>query len=166
MPLIERKLTLKQQAFADNYIEIGNATEAYKRAYPNVKRDETARSASSRMLTNVNVKSYIENRMEELKSERVADQQEILELLTSIARGETTAATLRSVDVGVQTIDEDMPPTMGERIKAAELLGKRHAMWTEKQEVGITGTIDNKVDFSGLSTEELRAIANSKRRTD
>lgn len=166
MPLIERKLTLKQQAFADNYIELGNATEAYKRAYPNVKRDETARAASSRMLTNVNVKSYIENRMEELKSERVADQQEILELLTSIARGETTAATLRSVDVGVQTIDEDMPPTMGERIKAAELLGKRHAMWTEKQEVGITGTIDNKVDFSGLSTEELRAIANSKRRTD
>ncbi|MEK4085622.1 terminase small subunit [Psychrobacillus sp. FSL K6-1415] len=164
--MIERKLTLKQQAFADNYIELGNATEAYKRAYPNVKRDETARAASSRMLTNVNVKSYIENRMEELKSERVADQQEILELLTSIARGETTAATLRSVDVGVQTIDEDMPPTMGERIKAAELLGKRHAMWTEKQEVGITGTIDNKVDFSGLSTEELRAIANSKRRTD
>ena len=166
MPLIERKLTIKQQTFADNYIELGNATEAYKRAYPNVKRDETARAASSRMLTNVNVKSYIENRMEELKSERVADQQEILELLTSIARGETTAATLRSVDVGVQTIDEDMPPTMGERIKAAELLGKRHAMWTEKQEVGITGTIDNKVDFSGLSTEELRAIANSKRRTD
>lgn len=166
MPLIERKLTLKQQAFADNYIELGNATEAYKRAYLNVKRDETARAASSRMLTNVNVKSYIENRMEELKSERVADQQEILELLTSIARGETTAATLRSIDVGVQTIEEDMPPTMGERIKAAELLGKRHAMWTEKQEVGISGTIENKVDFSGLSTEELRAIANSKRRTD
>ena len=166
MPLIECKLTIKQQAFADGYIELGNATEAYKRAYPNVKKDETARAASSRMLTNVNVKSYIENRMEELKSERVADQQEILELLTSIARGETTAATLRSVDVGVQTIEEDMPPTMGERIKAAELLGKRHAMWTEKQEVGITGTIDNKVDFSGLSTEELRAIANSKLRTD
>lgn len=50
--------------------------------------------------------------MEELKSERVADQQEILELLTSIARGETTATTLRSVDVGVQTIEEDMPPTI------------------------------------------------------
>ena len=166
MPLIERKLTIKQQTFADNYIKYGNATEAYLKAYPSVKKETTARTNGSRLLTNANVKAYIKDRMEELKSERVADQQEILELLTSIARGETTAATLRSVDVGVQTIDEDMPPTMGERIKAAELLGKRHAMWTEKQEVGITGTIDNKVDFSGLSTEELRAIANSKRRTD
>ena len=82
MPLIERKLTIKQQAFADYYIELGNAREAYKRAYPNVKKDETARAASSRMLTNVNVKAYIEERMELLESERVATQQEVMETLT------------------------------------------------------------------------------------
>jgi len=134
MPLIEQKLTVKQQAFADYYIELGNATEAYLKAYPNVKKEATARAAGSRMLTNVSVKSYIDNRMEELKSERVADQQEILELLTAIARGETTSATLRGIGEGAQTIDEDMPPTTAERIKAAELLGKRYRMWIDKVE--------------------------------
>lgn len=134
MPLIEQKLTVKQQAFADYYIELGNATEAYLKAYPNVKKEATARAAGSRMLTNVSVKFYIDNRMEELKSERVADQQEILELLTAIARGETTSATLRGIGEGAQTIDEDMPPTTAERIKAAELLGKRYRMRIDKVE--------------------------------
>ncbi|WP_445928404.1 terminase small subunit [Lysinibacillus sp. FSL M8-0134] len=134
MPLIEPKLTVKQQAFADYYIELGNATEAYLKAYPNVKKEATARAAGSRMLTNVSVKSYIDDRMEELKSRKVADQQEILELLTAIARGETTSATLRGIGEGAQTIDEDMPPTTAERIKAAELLGKRYRMWVDKVE--------------------------------
>lgn len=62
---------MKQQAFADFYIELGNATEAYNRAYPNVKKDKTAKAAGSRLLTNVNVKAYIDERMEELKSKRV-----------------------------------------------------------------------------------------------
>lgn len=134
MPLIEPKLTVKQQAFADFYIELGNATEAYLKAYPNVKKEATARAAGSRMLTNVSVKSYIDSRMKELKSKKVADQQEILELLTAIARGETTSATLRGIGEGAQTIDEDMPPTTAERIKAAELLGKRYRMWVDKVE--------------------------------
>lgn len=135
MPLIERKLTIKQQAFADAYIESGNGSEAYKKAYPNVKKDETARVNASRLLTNANVKSYIAERMEELKSERVADQQEILELLTSVIRGEAQSAVLRGIGEGAQTIDDEMPPTTAERIKAAELLGKRYAMWTDKQQV-------------------------------
>lgn len=134
MLLIEHKLTVKQQAFADYYIELGNATEAYLKAYPNVKKEATARANGSRLLTNANVKAYIDERMEELASERVATQQEVMETLTAILRGETTAATLRSIDIGVQKIDENMPPTMSERIKAAELIGKRHRMWIDKVE--------------------------------
>ncbi|MGE7989383.1 terminase small subunit [Lysinibacillus fusiformis] len=146
--MIEHKLTVKQQAFADFYIELGNATNAYLKAYPNVKKEATARAAGSRMLTNVSVRTYIDSRMEELKSERVADQQEILELLTAIAKGETTSATLRGIGEGAQTIDEDMPPTTTERIKAAELLGKRYSMWTDKQQVDINGSVTTKADFS------------------
>lgn len=166
MPLIESKLTVKQRAFADAYIEIGNATEAYLKAYPNVKKEATARAAGSRMLTNVSVKSYIDSRMEELKSQKVADQQEILELLTAIARGETTSATLRGIGEGAQTIDEDMPPTTAERIKAAELLGKRYRMWTEKVDVEHSGEIESRLDLSRLTDEELRALANSIKKTD
>lgn len=135
MPLIEKKLTVKQQAFADAYIELGNATQAYLKAYPNVKKEETASAAGSRMLGNVKVKAYIDERMEQLKSERIADQQEILETLTAVLRGETTSAVLRGIGEGAQTIDEEMPPTTAERIKAAELLGKRYGMWVDKQEI-------------------------------
>lgn len=134
MPLGEVKLTIKQQAFADYYIQLGNATEAYLKAYPNVKKETTARANSSRLLTNANVSAYIENRMEELKSERVADQQEILEYLTSIMRGNHKEEVLRGVGEGAQVID-DIDVSAKDRIKAAEMLGKRYAMWTDKQQV-------------------------------
>ncbi len=139
MPLIEQKLTVKQQAFADYYIELGNATDAYLKAYPNVKKEATARAAGSRMLTNVSVKSYIDNRMEELKSERIADQQEIMEYLTSIMRGEHKEETLRGIGEGAQVID-NIEVSAKDRIKAAEMLGKRFAMWTDKQEINATVT--------------------------
>lgn len=133
-PLIERKLTLKQQAFADYYIELGNATQAYLKAYPNVKKETTAKANASRLLTNANVSSYIDERMEELKSERVADQQEVLETLTAIMRGEASAGALKGVGGGEEEVINDMPATMSERIRAAELIGKRHRMWVDKVE--------------------------------
>lgn len=128
MPLEVKKLTPKQQAFADYYIELGNAEQAalqagYSKAY--------ARGNAHKLVANVSVKSYIDNRMEELKSKRVADQQEVLEYLTSILRGEQTEETLRGVGEGAQTID-DIDVSAKDRIKAAELLGKRYAMWTDK----------------------------------
>lgn len=131
----EHKLTIKQQAFVNYYIELGNATQAYLKAYPNVKKETVASAAGIRLLRNVKVKKYIDEQMEILKSERVADRQEILELLTSIARGESKSATLIGIGEGAQAIEEQMPPTTTERIRAAELLGKRYAMWTDKQEV-------------------------------
>ena len=83
-------MTEKQKIFADEYIISFNATQAYKKAYPNVKKDEVARANGSRLLTNANVKNYIDEQLENLKSERVADQQEVLEFLTSVMRGEVT----------------------------------------------------------------------------
>ena len=126
-----RKLNPKQQAFADFYIELGNASEAamsagYSKAY--------ARTHVYKLLENASIKTYIEKRMEKLKSERVADQQEVMEYLTSILRGEQTEETLRGIGEGAQTID-DIDVSAKDRIKAAELLGKRYAMWTDKQQV-------------------------------
>jgi len=136
MPLIEQKLTVKQQAFAAFYIELGNATEAYLKAYPNVKKEATARAAGSRMLTNVSVKSYIDNRMEELKSERVADQQEVLEYLTSVMRGEVQDEMLLVIgdETGTEVERHEKRSDTVARTKAAELLGKRYRMWIDKVE--------------------------------
>jgi phage terminase small subunit len=72
-------VTEKQKRFADEYLIDCNATRAYKVAYPNVKKDETARVNGSRLLTNANVKNYISEQLEIIKSERVADAQEVME---------------------------------------------------------------------------------------
>ena len=124
------KLTLKQQRFADEYIISGNATEAAVKAGYSKK---TARSIGQENLTKPDIKKYIDEKMERLKSDKVADQQEILEFLTSVVRGEKTEQTLIGEGMGEQRIT-DIEIAANQRIKAAELLGKRYSMWTDKVE--------------------------------
>ena len=127
-------MTEKQKIFADEYIISLNATQAYKKAYPNIKKDDAASVNGSKLLRNTKVKAYIDEQLEKLQSERVADQQEVLEFLTSIMRGEKTEQTLCSIgELGQQVIDIDIGAK--DRIKAAELIGKRHRLWTDKQEI-------------------------------
>ncbi|MEK5052058.1 terminase small subunit [Niallia sp. FSL K6-0212] len=125
------KLTLKQRKFADEYIITGNATDAALKAGYSKK---TAYSIGNENLKKPEIKRYIDARLEEIQSQKVANQREILEFLTSIVRGEQTEETLRGVGEGAQTID-DIDVSAKDRIKAAELLGKRYAMWTDKQQV-------------------------------
>lgn len=131
------KLTEKQKRFADEYIISGNATQAYKKTYSKVKKDEVARANASRLLTNANVKNYIDERLEELKSERTADAQEVLEYLTSVMRGNETEEVLIGIGEGVQsTVQKEVGAK--DRLKAAELLGKRFALFTDKTEVAVS----------------------------
>lgn len=125
------KLRLKQQRFADEYIVSGNAREAAILAGYSKK---TASETGYENLNKPHIREYIDKRLEDLQSEKVADQQEILEFLSSIVRGEKTEEVLRGTGKGAQTIDE-MDISASDRIKAAELIGKRHAMWTDKAEI-------------------------------
>ena len=124
----KRKLTIKQQKFADEYIITGNATESAIYAGYSKK---TARFIGAENLTKPNIKSYIENRLAEIESEKIADQKEILEFLTNVLRGEAEGTELVGIGKGAQS-PEQLPPSVGDKTKAAELLGKRYAMWTEK----------------------------------
>lgn len=133
-------MTEKQKIFADEYIICLNATRAYKKAYPNVKKDEVARANGSRLLTNANVKAYIDEQLEKLQSERVADQQEVLEYLTAVMRGKKTEPLLVLDGEGKQKVVDAIPPVQA-RTKAAELLGKRYRLFTDKQEVEVQGTV-------------------------
>ncbi|WP_152048985.1 terminase small subunit [Aureimonas psammosilenae] len=133
-------MTEKQKIFADEYIICLNATRAYKKAYPNVKKDEVARSNGSRLLTNANVKAYIDEQLEKLQSERVADQQEVMEYLTAVMRGKKTEPLLVLDGEGKQKVVDAIPPVQA-RTKAAELLGKRYRLFTDKQEVEVQGTV-------------------------
>ena len=123
-------LTLKQQRFADEYIIRGNATQAAMLAGYSKK---TARSIGQENLTKPDIKKYIDERLEELESSKIAKQEEVLRYLTSLMRGEETEQTLRGLGEGEQIID-DIEVSAKDRIKAAELLGKRYGMWTEKIE--------------------------------
>lgn len=134
------KLTEKQRRFADEYIRLGNVSEAYRNAYPNVKKEASAAAAGSRLLKNVNVKSYIDERLEKLKKEAIAEQDEILQFLTSVVRGKARGTSLVGLGMGEQAV-EQVPPTLAERTRAAELLGKRHGLWTEKHDVNVTGAV-------------------------
>jgi phage terminase small subunit len=128
-------VTEKQKIFADEYLIDLNATRAYKAAYPKVKQDETARAAGSRMLTNVNVKAYIDEQLDKLHSERSATANEVIEYLTSVLRGESTSEELLTVGIGdgcSEAQNVQKRPSERERLKAAELLGKRFGLFTEQ----------------------------------
>ena len=136
-------LTLKQRMFCDEYIISGNTEQAaikagYSKAY--------ARGNAHKLVANVSMKSYIDARLSEIASKKIAQQEEVLQYLTSIMRGEETEQTLRGLGEGEQMID-DIEVSAKDRIKAAELLGKRYGMWTEKIDVSggvvfITGDDD------------------------
>ncbi|MBY5033885.1 terminase small subunit [Streptococcus gallolyticus] len=142
---MENGMTEKQKIFADEYIIDLNATRAYKVAYPNVKKDNVASAAGCRMLGNVKVKAYIDERLEELKSERVADQQEVLEFLTSVMRGEVTEPLLVLDGEGTQRVI-DARPNVSTRKSAAVDLGKRFGLFTEKVDINATVTETRKFD--------------------
>lgn len=125
------ELTIKQKRFADEYIISGNATDAAIKAGYSSKY---ANTNASKLLQNTTIKSYIDERLAQLASEKIATQEEVLTYLTSVMRGETQEQTLISIGELGQTIT-DIDVGAKDRIKAAELLGKRHRLWTDKQEI-------------------------------
>lgn len=127
------KLTEKQKKFADYYIETGNATEAYRRAGYTGKGN-VAEAAASRLLSNVKVREYVDKIIAEKDSNRIAKQDEILEFLTSVLRGQVKEQFPLGLGMGEQALVKKELDGK-DRIKAAELLGKRYAMWTDKQQV-------------------------------
>ena len=124
------------QIFADEYIISLNATQSYLKAYPNVTED-TARTNGCKLLANTNIKKYIDKRLASKEDERIMKQDEILMLLTAIARGEQTEQTLKGEGQGYQIlVDKDI--SAKDRLKALELLGKRYGTFAEKIDVSVS----------------------------
>ena len=120
------KLTEKQKRFADEYIISGNATQAAIKAGYSKK---TARFVGAENLTKPNIKNYIDERLAKLESKRIANAQEVLEYLTGVMRGDEKEEVMTEYGVSYRE------PSVKDKLKAAELLGKRHALFTEKQEI-------------------------------
>lgn len=139
--MAKKKMTLKQQRFADEYIRLGEATKAALNAGYSSK---TARSIGQENLTKPDIKAYIDERLAELQSKAVADQQEVMEYLTSVMRGDLQDEELMIVPLGdfeSEVQRHERRSDTSQRTKAAELLGKRYKLWTYKQEVEHTGAV-------------------------
>ena len=129
------KLTEKQKRFADYFIETGNGTEAAKKA--GYKGKNLNRIAAEN-LSKLDIKNYIDEKLTEMSNNRIASANEVMELLTSAARGELEEEVVVVEGEGdgcsmARTIKKQIGAR--DRIKAAELLGKRYRLWTDKVEV-------------------------------
>lgn len=125
-------MTDKQKRFCDEYLIDCNATQAAIRAGYSKK---TANEQGNRLLANVSVKAYIDERLEQLHTKKTADAQEVMEYLTSVMRGEHKEQTLALCGDGMQEI-QDIDVSAKDRIKAAELIGKRYGLFKDAVDLG------------------------------
>ena len=137
--MADKGLTAKQQRFCDEYLVDLNATQAAIRAGYSEK---TARVIGQENLLKPAIKEYIAKRMAEKEATLIADQDEILKYLTAVLRGESQSSVLARSMFGADEVIAK-PPDEKERLKAAELLGKRYSLFTDKvqQEVDMDLTI-------------------------
>ena len=131
------KLKPKELKFAEEWLKTTNATQsAIKAGYS----ERTAYSAGNRLLKKVDVKQYIDERLAEMQESSIADTNEVMQFLSSTMRG----------DIPDQF---GLDPALNDRLKAAELLGKRYKLFTDKQEISGADGDAIKVVFSNMNKE-------------
>lgn len=143
-------MTEKQKIFADEYLIDLNATRAYRAAYPNCRKDSSADAAARKLLGNTRIRKYIDKRLEEIHSEKTADAKEVMEYLTAVLRGES-----RSEEIVVEGLGDGLSkaktmekaPSEKDRLKAAELLGKRYSLFTDKVEMEADVELNIAIDY-------------------
>lgn len=147
-----RKLTEKQKRFIDYYVELGNATEAAKKAGYS---KNSAKQIGNENLTKLDY--FIKERLKELEDKRIAKADEVLKHLTAAMRGEIYEEVVVTENTGdyeseARIVKKQL--SAKERIKAAELLGKRYSLFTDK--VDIDGNVGVQIidDISSDEDEE------------
>nr|DAP61135.1 MAG TPA: Terminase small subunit [Caudoviricetes sp.]DAX67231.1 MAG TPA: Terminase small subunit [Bacteriophage sp.] len=146
------KLTLKQKRFADEYIISGNATQsAIKAGYSK----KTAGVIAVENLEKPNIKAYIDERLKELDDKAIAKQEEVLQYLTAVMRGQSKSAVVVIEGLGEGLSEARLinkTPDEKDRIKAAELLGKRYGAFTEKVDISGDMSLSIEVDYGTEDT--------------
>jgi phage terminase small subunit len=132
------KLTVKQRKFADLYLEYGNATKAAIEA--GYKPDNAGNNAD-KLLKNTKIKSYIEERLEEIESQKIADITEIMQYLTKGLRQELEeeVVVVEGIDKGVSEAKiVTKKISLRDSNKCAELLAKRYGILSESLDVNLS----------------------------
>lgn len=140
----------REKLFADLYIELGNAYQAalqagYKKTTAKdaskwINPEESLKKPNGKSKYKPEVREFIDARMAEKETKLIASQDEVLKYLTSVLRGESTSEEIVVEGIGdgmseARTIDK--APSEKDRLKAAELLGKRYGLYTEKVDMDV-----------------------------
>lgn len=173
------ELTEKQKIFCDEWLKDMNGTRAYRVAYKNVKSEEVAAASATRMLRNVNVQKYIQEKQRKREERTEITQDMVVKELAKLAFiDRTSIVSLGKTDYGetkmiIQSTDELTPDqraiisgiketkfgleiTFYSKEKSLELLGRHLGMFNDKLQ--LTGEIKTSNPFAGLSTDELREL--------
>ena len=137
-------MTEKQKQFADEYLKDLNATRAYKAIYKGVKNDNVAAVSGNQLLRNPKIKAYIKEQLDKMHDERTADAKEVLEYFTAVMRGQSLSevVVIEGVGEGVsQARRMEKQPDEKERLKAAEMLGKYYALFTDKTQLDASALV-------------------------
>ena len=156
------KMTEKQKRFCDEYLISLNATQAYLKAYPNCKKDSSADASARKLLGNARIQAYIKERMEEKESNLIASQDEVLQTLTRVLRREETETVVVTCkerknyydSKGKKVTEEkevpklvEIPTKVSDVNRAAELLGKRYALYTDKVDSNVDMDLNISIDY-------------------
>lgn len=145
--MVVTRLTAKQQRFCDEYLIDLNATQAAIRAGYAKK---TAHQIGYANLSKPAIDEYIKQRMAEKESELIADQDEVLKYLTAVMRGQSRSSIVVVENTGDFTStarEMEKAPDEKERLKAAELLGKRYGLYTDRIEQEVDMELNITVDY-------------------
>ena len=137
----------RQRRFADEYLIDLNAEAAAVRAGDSPRY---ARGNAYKLVARSGIKEYIEKRMAEKESELIADQNEVLRYLTAVMRGESTSEEIIVEGIGdgrSKARKLEKTPSEKDRLKAAELIGKRYGLFTDKIETDIDMDLNITIDY-------------------
>lgn len=137
----------RQRRFADEYLIDLNAEAAAVRAGYSPRY---ARGNAYKLVARSGIKEYIEKRMAEKESELIADQNEVLRYLTAVMRGESTSEEIIVEGIGdgrSKARKLEKTPSEKDRLKAAELIGKRYGLFTDKIETDVDMDLNITIDY-------------------
>lgn len=171
-------MTDKQKIFADEYLIDLNATRAYRKAYPNCKKDSSADAAARKLLGNTRIQKYISERMEERQKRTEVTQDRVVEELAAIAFSKATDyVEIRSNGVagmviikptselsdtqvraisGIKEGANGIEIKLNDKEKALELLGRHLGMWNDKLDIK-TPAIDDSIKEMEAYFEQQKA---------
>lgn len=128
-------MTPKQKRFCEEYLVDLNGTQAAIRSGYSVK---TAGSQAEQLLKKLEIREYIDEQMQKMQKQTIASAEEVMEHLTSVLRGESVSEEIMVEGCGEgisQVVHVQKKPSEKDRLRAAELLGKRYGLYTDKTQI-------------------------------